>query len=77
MIEQKGWQLFHGIHRGTITSRDTCSDNGLESLEACRQKLAGYEASYSRLGYVIWFAKAISPRGTQHHIHPGSADYAR
>ena len=77
MTEQKGWRLFHGIHRGTITSRDTWSDDGLESLEACKQKLAKYEAGYRRQGYVIWFAKAFSPNGVAHHIHPGNANYER
>ncbi len=72
-----GWRLFHGIHRGTITSRDTRSKDGLASLEECKQELAKHEAFYRSIGYVIWFATAYSPEGVAHKIHPGNAHYAR
>jgi hypothetical protein len=60
--------LSHGIHRGTITRRDSGAPEEFETREAAIQKLAEHEAWYKRLGYVIWFAVLQHPDGKQEQL---------
>jgi len=57
------WVLAHGIHRGTLTSRDSGDpemfDTAADALAAFRK----HKDWYRRIGYQIWFAYLTSPSG--------------
>ena len=57
------WTLFLGIHRGTLTSRDSEQPRTLSSLEACREEAGQAESEYRRMGCQIWFGYATGPAG--------------
>jgi hypothetical protein len=73
--KNNAWTLSHGIHRGTLTSRDSTSEGGFASKEACEARLQEREEYYNSIGYVIWFANAIAPDGTKHQLRPGNVNY--
>jgi len=70
------WVLHHGIHRGTITSRDTGSCE-YETEQEAREDFAKQKAWYRSIGYVIWFAYLNSPNGEKYIIDPGNSNYER
>lgn len=72
----KSWTLEFGIHQGTVISRDSDSIGGFESLQACIDELAKKERFFNSIGYVIWYANAVSPSGERQSIHKGNS-YSR
>lgn len=74
MNTESKWTLVHGIHRGTLTSRDS-GQSTHNSLEECRAKLQEHITFYKSIGYVIWYAYAKSPDGTETILHPGNSNY--
>jgi len=54
------WLLSFGIHRGTLTSRDSgrTEHDGKEDAERSYQE---QKASAASSGYKVWFAKLIAP----------------
>lgn len=75
MTTQKKWTLVIGIHRGTITSRDTEQPKELGSLEECQREVTRAEREYASLGAFIWFATATSPYGVEHKMKYEEAAY--
>jgi len=73
-VKGKPWVLRVGIHRGTITSRDSGSEE-CESLEECKRRFQAQQTSYYNIGYVIWFAYAISPTGERQELCRGNTNY--
>ena len=71
------WKLSYGIHSGTRKSRETISQGGFESKEACEARLKEREALYIPLGYVIWFAKAIDHECKVYKLRKSNTDYNR
>jgi hypothetical protein len=69
------WTLSYGVHAGTINSRDTSALHGLSDLAACRAALLVKERFLKSIGYVIWYARAIAPDGTEHAIRPDNNAY--
>jgi hypothetical protein len=73
------WKLHIGLHRGTITSRDsdvkTQRFDGaepLQSLEDCIECAKAWQNTWRGCGYYLWYANAISPEGEKHvSILPG------
>ena len=70
------WTLSHGIHRGTITSRDSTTSEHM-TLAECRKSLDESEEFYKSIGYRIWFAKAVGPDGQEHRLSKDDSNYAR
>lgn len=70
------WGLHYGIHRGTLTSRDsTLPTWEYGSVDECRAALKRHmDDFYTGIGCFIWFAYAIAPDGTKYRIARG-ADY--
>lgn len=65
------WKLHIGIHKGTVTSRDSGFHAGhfddhskpltsLEEVTICAQQ---WQENYRQIGYSIWFAHAVAPDG--------------
>ena len=69
------WALHIGIHRGTITSRDSELPKPMESLNQCKEEGMKAVADYRSLGCKVWYCYAISPEGERHTIVQGE-DYA-
>lgn len=57
----------HGIHRGTITSRDTGNPSHFDTEAAARERMEGDRKFYRSIGYVFWFAKITAPDGKVIH----------
>ena len=72
---EKPWTLRWGIHRGTIISRDMGDDIPCDSLEACRTETKKLKRRFGRIGYKLWYARAVGPGGQS--IGLASAPYAR
>ena len=68
------YTLSHGIHRGTITSRDTGRPETFGSAEAARAKLEEHRKWYRSIGYAIWFAEITDPTGKKIH-YEGNSNY--
>jgi hypothetical protein len=62
------WTLTHGIHRGTIASRDTAGPEEFDTRDAAIKYLNEQKRFYASLGYVLWFAKLVSPDGTEERL---------
>ena len=69
------WTLESGCHRGTLMSRD-CGQEIHNSLEECEAAYRKAKESWSRMGYSVWYAYAISPTGERHRLDNG-VPYAR
>ena len=70
------WRVDHGIHRGTITSRDS----GSREYDTEKDARDGFQESktwYANMGYVIWFAYLYAPDGTKTILAPGNSSYHR
>ena len=70
MSEEK-WTVQHGIHRGTLTSRDSSVDT-FDSEESAREYFQQQKAFYRKIGYSIWFAYLISPDGHETVLDAGT-----
>jgi len=71
MAKKKNWTLCLGCHRGTVMTRDEKTfTHG--SLRACKRHLVQAKKSLSGLGYQLYFAIAISPRGKRITLEEGS-----
>lgn len=68
------WVLQHGIHRGTIISRDSAESEYDTREEAIRAFLEN-KRRHASWGYVIWFAYLISPEGVKEVLDAGSCPY--
>jgi hypothetical protein len=68
------WEFHVGIHRGTITSRDSEPPKDADSLEQCQEMAAEAERQYAQLGCQIWYCYAMSPSGERTTLIEG-ADY--
>ena len=69
----KKWVLSHGIHRGTITSRDSTSEE-FDTKEEALSSLQSQKEFYKNIGYKIWFANLISPDGEETRLG-GDSNY--
>ena len=69
----KKWRLNHGIHRGTITSRDSTSQE-FDTKEQALASLQKQKRFYRSIGYKIWFANLISPDGENTNLG-GDSNY--
>lgn len=70
------WILNHGIHRGTITSRDSETQE-YETEQEARNSFEKQRKWYTQYGYVIWFAYLISPSGEKIVLDSGNINYSR
>ena len=68
---QKKWRLNIGCHRGTLTSRDSMTEEH-DSLELCRQAMEKSEQFYRSIGYSVWFVEAVGPNGEKVKLHQGT-----
>lgn len=68
------YTLTHGIHRGTITSRDTGQPEHFDTEAEAFAQLDGHRKFYRSVGYVIWFANITAPDGTKIHSE-GNGNY--
>lgn len=66
--------LEHGIHDGTLISRDSGSQK-FETREEALASLIKQEKFYKSIGYVIWFANLICPDGTKEVLRAGNCSY--
>jgi hypothetical protein len=69
------WKFHIGIHRGTLTSRDSENPKELGSLEECQKAAQDALRDYTRLGCYIWFCYAISPEGERITLIEGEPYY--
>lgn len=54
------WLLTFGVHRGTLTSRDSGRTEH-DSKEEAEKSYREQKASAARFGYKVWFAQVIAP----------------
>lgn len=73
-LETMKWTLHIGIHRGTITSRDSENPKQFDSLEECREHATDAFRWYRSMGCQCWFCYAISPTGERTTLIQGE-DY--
>lgn len=73
MSEPKKWEFHVGIHRGTITSRDSEGPKPAESLAECQAMAARSEREYASFGCRIWYCYAMSPEGVRHTLIEGES----
>lgn len=64
------WLLIHGIHKGTITSRDFGRTEH-DSEDAAQAAYITAKAAYAEIGYVTWFAKLYDDQGNMTKIDEG------
>jgi hypothetical protein len=63
-VSEGKWGVHHGIHRGTLMSRDSgyreydSREEAIEDFERARQ-------DYVSFGYLTWFAYLIDDQGNQ------------
>lgn len=62
------WTLHIGIHRGTITSRDSKQPTPKASLQACADAARSNFRWYHSVGCQCWFCYAVGPDGTRHTL---------
>ena len=65
------WTLSIGCHRGTLTSRDSGTEEH-DSLEECKKAVAKAEKAWRSFGYFVWFATAKGPDGEEVKLHNGT-----
>lgn len=58
------WILNYGVHRHTLTSRDS-SHNEYDSKQKAMDFLREEKQWLASIGYVIWFAELVAPDGTK------------
>lgn len=75
MSDTDKWRLHHGIHKGTITSRDTANEE-YDSEQEARDAFTSAKELYRRLGYQIWFAYLYSPTGDTIVLDLGNTNYS-
>lgn len=59
------WKLTHGIHGGTLTSRDSGNPETFATEAEALAALENHRAFYRTIGYVIWFSSLECPDGTK------------
>lgn len=62
------WLVSHGIHDGTLTSRDLANPLGPtehESEAAAREAFAKAKEGFAQIGCVTWFAYMYDDQGKQ------------
>lgn len=62
-VEEGKWIFNHGIHRGTITSRDTYQPMKFDTKEEAMMYYREQREFYHSIGYQFWYAKLTSPDG--------------
>ena len=67
-IKQEKYILDHGIHRGTLMSRDSGRPEEFETYEKAYQAFLDHKKFYRTIGYMIWFASITAPDGTKTHL---------
>jgi hypothetical protein len=72
--EPPTWMFHIGIHRGTMTSRDSEPPKPAASLDECKVMSVKAERDYASFGCQIWYCYAMSPDGERHTLIEG-ADY--
>lgn len=73
MMSQK-WKLYIGCHRKTSMSRDS-DVREHKSLEDCRRDVKESEDGWRKMGYYVWFARAVGPYGKKVKLHEGVSYY--
>lgn len=68
MENENKWVLHHGIHRHTITSRDSGAPEPFNSEAEALDALEAHRRFYRSIGYVIWFAELTAPDGTKRRL---------
>jgi hypothetical protein len=68
------WKLEHGIHQGTITSRDTGAPEEYDSKEKALMAYRTHRKFYRKIGYRIWFCVLTSPDGKQETLESNPVD---
>lgn len=66
------WELNHGIHRGTFSSRDAAETEFFDTKDEALQKFTEHKKFYRSIGYVIWFANLVSPDGIETQLESNS-----
>jgi hypothetical protein len=56
------FMVRHGIHRGTLTSRD-CEETIHDSAAEARAAFAAAKRDYASMGCVTWFAHMYDDKG--------------
>ncbi|MFA6184281.1 MAG: hypothetical protein WC682_04230 [Parcubacteria group bacterium] len=70
----KKWKLNIGCHCKTLMSRDL-DVREHDSLEDCKRDVKESEEFWARMGYCVWFAKAIGPDGEKVELHKDTPFY--
>ena len=66
MKASKGkWLVSHGIHSGTLTSRDMANPTEHESEAAAREAFAEAKEGFAKIGCVTWYAYMYDDQGNQ------------
>lgn len=58
------WLVVHGIHKGTVMSRDSGTSTH-DSPEKAHARFREAKADYARVGYVTWFAYLYDDQGNR------------
>jgi hypothetical protein len=57
------FMVHHGIHSGTVTSRDSGEPTIHDSAGEARKAFAEAKRDYASMGYVTWFAYMYDDQG--------------
>ncbi len=75
MSDEKAVYVFsYGIHRGTLTSRDSGQPEEHPTRQACVDSWKAHKRWFSGMGYVIWFARIKHPDGHEERLD-GDCNY--
>lgn len=75
------FKVVYGIHRGTLTSRDSTDPREFETEEEARAYGEQIAKSFNRadgtdsIGCHLWFLKMYRPDGTTVALRPGNGNY--
>ena len=73
-MNEKKWILYHGIHQGTLTSRDVAYPEKFDTRKDALRALEVRRKNYLRFNCVIWFAELESPDGKKEYLE-GDSNY--
>lgn len=64
------WLVHHGIHRRTLTSRDSGLPTKHDSEAEARRSFREAKNNYALSGYVTWFAYMYDDQGNKTVLDP-------
>lgn len=71
-MSNEKWVLSHGVHKGTLMSRDSSMPEEFDSEADALAAFYDHKKFYRSIGYVVWFATLKAPDGSERTIEQNS-----